>query len=716
MPRLRHLLLAPLLLAALGDGATAGSSGPRALIADATLLGGRLRVGAKVGDFALVNGSVTAVIRKSDGWLVDFWPNRPAPPTAPQLKLEAAIDGLWQLHPTLNSGAGPENVTAESVRIDGDSVLAVSTLALGAGTVRVSTRYRLDQNRPKLDIETRIEHVSGGKVTLTLGDAVKWGNVDYFVEGEGRTKPTFSGRGHWVGRRGAGGDLILESLTGSDMRIHYRSRHDGLAPEVFTQLKSTTLLVGSEITLRRTLRYQPIPEPTKWVPKATLIVDVGDEMGRPLAAKLTFKGLSGTPDPFFGNDGDENGAGRFAWSGTGRFVRTLPVGKYSVLATAGIERDAARFTVNIEEGQNVFVKGKLSRVIATPGQVAADLHLHQAPSVDADIALSTRIVSVAAEGLELAVASDHYAVTDFAPTVAKLMSSGALARPVLTVVGSEISTVGNRFGHFNLMPMKRGDFVAYEDTTPKKLFADMRRVSPHGIIQVNHPRWDDIGYFARYKLDPKTTRVPYQYKDEFDEDYDALEVFNGYDSMSQPKIRMVLFDWIRLLGQGHRYVATGNSDSHKLFFVDPGMPRNLITYGSSESDAQDLSADPKAVLAGVKAGRVVVTSGPIIQLDVDGKGPGQSVSAGKHTVHVVVKAAPWIDVDVVEVLLGPKGNRIRYLPVPSSKVPVRLDKSFDLDLQPGSFVLVIAAGNTPLPNVDNPAVRPFGFTNPVFVE
>ena len=60
MPRLRHLLLAPLLLAALGDGATAGSSGPRALIADATLLGGRLRVGAKVGDFALVNGSVTA--------------------------------------------------------------------------------------------------------------------------------------------------------------------------------------------------------------------------------------------------------------------------------------------------------------------------------------------------------------------------------------------------------------------------------------------------------------------------------------------------------------------------------------------------------------------------------------------------------------------------------------------------------------------------------
>ncbi len=102
-------------VAALGDGPThAAPSGPRVVVADAALLGGRLRVGAKVGDLALVNRSVTAVVRKSDGWLVDFWKNQPALPTVPQLKLDTAIDGLWQLHPTLNSGAGPENVTAES--------------------------------------------------------------------------------------------------------------------------------------------------------------------------------------------------------------------------------------------------------------------------------------------------------------------------------------------------------------------------------------------------------------------------------------------------------------------------------------------------------------------------------------------------------------------------------------------------------------------------
>ncbi len=65
---------------------------------------------------------------------------------------------------------------------------------------------------------------------------------------------------------------------------------------------------------------------------------------------------------------------------------------------------------------------------------------------------------------------------------------------------------------------------------------------------------------------------------------------------------------------------------------------------------------------------------------------------------------------------APNGNRVRYLPVPATRAPLRLDKSFDLKLSKNSFVVVTATGTTPLPNVDNPAIRPFAFTNPVFVE
>jgi hypothetical protein len=58
-------------------------------------------------------------------------------------------------------------------------------------------------------------------------------------------------------------------------------------------------------------------------------------------------------------------------------------------------------------------------------------------------------------------------------------------------------------------------------------------------------------------------------RDQYESDFDALEVFNGLDAYSHPRVRLVLRDWIAHLGRGFRYTATGNSDSHKLAFEDP---------------------------------------------------------------------------------------------------------------------------------------------------
>src|SRR5690606_10816866 len=218
--------------------------------------------------------------------------------------------------------------------------------------------------------------------------------------------------------------------------------------------------------------------------------------------------------------------------------------------------------------------------IATPGVLSADLHLHQVPSVDADVALSTRVLSVAAEGVELAVASDHYAITDLKPTVAALPRSVKLPSDVLTMVGTEVSTVGNRFGHFNVFPIAPSASIDYEDTTARPLFAAMRRAAPDGIIQVNHPRLRGIGYFGAFAVDPSTGLVPEAQASSYVADFDALEVFNGLDAWSEPRVRIILMDYLRQLGLGRRYTATGNSDSHKLFYIDPGIPRNLIRYGS----------------------------------------------------------------------------------------------------------------------------------------
>jgi hypothetical protein len=211
--------------------------------------------------------------------------------------------------------------------------------------------------------------------------------------------------------------------------------------------------------------------------------------------------------------------------------------------------------------------------------------------------------------------------------------------------------------------------------------------------------------------------VPAEHQAEFDPSYDAIEVYNGYDASSQPKIRQVLLDWIRLLGQGRHYTATGNSDSHKLFFVDPGLPRNLIRWGNAKTDADDWRASEAEIVAAIRAGRVQVTSGPIIDAEVDGKGIGETASGGQDKqLKLRVRAAPWVDVSEVEVLMGGAAQRLRFIAVPKSKQLVRLETTIPLKVQGKTFVIVVARGNRDLPNVHAAKVRPLAFTNPIWLE
>ena len=719
--------LAPLLLVAAALGAPSQPARavdlaalPRAFELDQDLVAGWLRIGGKPGDLVLRNRSVTAIVRKRDGWLLDFFPNDGGSASAPQLKAQGQVDGLWQLHPVLHDGKTPINLTASSVRIAGDAIEAESRVGLGAGTLRVLTSYRLDADQPRLLMTSRFQHVGGGKVLhLSFGDSVKWGNVDYFVDGHGKVPGRYSAQGRWIGRRGASGDLVLRTLESTPMRIHYESQHYGLAPAIVTSYLSSAIPTGETLDVQRALAYEPIGDtPAVERPSGTLEVEIRDEAGRPLAAKLSLRGERGTPDPDFGNDGDESGAGRFVWSGVGRFSRRLPVGNYRVLATAGIERDLASFSAEIRLAGLVRFERRLPRVVTTPGVVAADLHLHQAPSVDADIACSTRVISVAAEGIEFAVASDHYTVSDLGPAVAALTNKGLLANRLITMSGTEVSTVGHRFGHFNLYPAPANADIAYENTTPRQMFGEMRKLSPNGLIQVNHPRWHDLGYFHRYRLDPKSGRVPVQFKDDYDPGFDVLEIYNGVDAVSEPKTRQVLLDWLHLLGQGHRYTATGNSDSHKLFFVDPGLPRNLIRWGKASSDSDDLNASPNAIVDAIRRGQVSVTSGPVIDFEILGKGPGETVrgAGNRLPARLRVRAAPWIDVTEVEVLVGPQARRVRWLPAKKTRDVVRVDAAFDLVLPKKTFVVVVARGERELPNVFQPKIRPYAFTNPIWIE
>ena len=225
---------------------------------------------------------------------------------------------------------------------------------------------------------------------------------------------------------------------------------------------------------------------------------------------------------------------------------------------------------------------------------------------------------------------------------------------------------------------------------PKQLFAAARAAGAGElpfIIQVNHPRMADIGYFDLLHLDTDdvagwTMRAPLAALD-----FDALEVFNGDDYGDIAKVERCLRDFYALIDSGHRVVATGNSDSHKAAWQEAGVPRNWIQVPNDDPAA----LDPRAFLGSLKAGRVVVSSGPFIRLRANGQDIGSTIAAGPAEITVEVQAPPWVDVDRVELVR--RGELLDVWTGPFTTGTKRFAVKVTEPLTKGDWILAVARGS-----------------------
>ena len=90
----------------------------------------------------------------------------------------------------------------------------------------------------------------------------------------------------------------------------------------------------------------------------------------------------------------------------------------------------------------------LTRAYTSDGWVAGDFHIHSQPSTDSGLPIDQRVASCAAEGLEVAVATDHNYITDYAPVIA----ATGLDPWLLGIPGLELTTF--EMGHFIGYPLK----------------------------------------------------------------------------------------------------------------------------------------------------------------------------------------------------------------------------------------------------------------------
>ena len=363
----------------------------------------------------------------------------------------------------------------------------------------------------------------------------------------------------------------------------------------------------------------------------------------------------------------------FVVGGVGH-LRLTP-GQYTLVGSSGIRDSVAEVQVDVPADR--MARLVIDRVVQTPGEVTADLHVHTGASGDSFLSDSRRFRSLVAADVEVAVITDHNAVRDFRPAVELLGLTGRLQ----VIAGAEfrIGPSGGSLGHGNAFPLRLGTELPIPGThTPAEVVAGWRehgRQNPptsgvEALIQLNHPRgiqfWPDKhhqraahGIFESLGMQPSTP-LGQQLDDrlflsdplrgERLVDVDALEVLNRFSVEGWRAVRQ---DWFDLMNQGWFPTGTGNSDSHSSELERPGFPVNLVR-------APDGPLGESGLVDSIRGGRVRVSSGPIVSLEViagSRRGLPGDVVRGPVTevwAEVVVQAAPWVPVPEVRLVVDGK--------------------------------------------------------------
>ncbi len=476
------------------------------------------------------------------------------------------------------------------------------------------------------------------------------------------------------------------------------------------------------------------------VPSGTFKFAVTDKKGGgPLPARVIVESVDGV-DPDWGLNGNDGAALNVIHSETGRGERPIPPGKYQVTIGRGFEYSAVKREITITAGQTELVTAELSRVVDTKGFITADLHLHAIPSPDAPTPLADRVRALVATGVEVGVATDHNVVTDYAPVIEQL----GVGKYVASVIGDEVTTRDPYFGHFNVFPLAAGSPPApFKGQTPKSLISSGRAATIDGLVQVNHPLMGGIGYLSmlRFNRDDVSgweRRVPLA-----DLGFEAIEIFNGDHYNHLAEVDECLKAWFALLNAGHRFTATGNSDSHRLTFHEAGVPRNLVAMANDDPAKFDQHDFVKAI----REGRVIVSSGPFVQMKAGGRGIGETAMAGDVPITITVDAPAWVDVDRVELIKnGEVLQTWRYevpppppikpgknpapakppKPAPPPEPPRPIapfqegPRVFSLEgtlaMKKGDWIVAIARGSKPMSYLYRSGSRPLGFTNPIWFQ
>lgn len=440
-------------------------------------------------------------------------------------------------------------------------------------------------------------------------------------------------------------------------------------------------------------------------PVIVSVIDAAD--GRHLPAKITIANATNGLVEVFYAESPETAVRPGVVYTLGKPAKfEIPPGEYQIYASRGTEWSMGQQSLSVTKNGAQELQFRLRRELDTTGFVAADTHIHTLTfSGHGDASAEERMVTLAAEGVELAIATDHNHQTDFRPFQAKL----GLNAHFTSVTGNEVTT---KNGHFNSFPLKPGkDIPAYQEEDWVKLVAGIRAKGAKVVI-LNHPRWPDIarGPFGRFGLN----RASGDRAAGGAFTFDALELINS--GTLQPDPLFICRDWFALLNYGEKVTAVGSSDSHTVGNV-VGQGRTYLPSGTDDPARIDVDAACEAFLAG----RTTISMGIIANARVNKRhrhGDMVRVSGEGVAVDLRVQAPSWVNPQKAIVFVNGEGVAEKRVPPVKPGTATDLNIEFELPKQSddGWLVCVVLGAG-----IENPAWRTaqkytFAATNPIYLD
>ncbi len=380
------------------------------------------------------------------------------------------------------------------------------------------------------------------------------------------------------------------------------------------------------------------------------------------------------------------------YSADGKALLLLPEGKFKIYATRGFEYGVDSITVRIKRGNRRKFFFNLKREVDTEGWVSMDPHIHTLTySGHGDVSATERVISIAGEGLDVAVVTEHNKIVDYSNLVRQLH----LENFYTMISGDEVTTA---IGHFNILPLDSSmDLPEFRAKNWLELNENFKEYhSP--LIILNHGR--DIHQEFR----------PFGFLDNIENDKislwpmpaNAMEIINSGALLTDPML--LVNDWFNLLKRGEKITPIGASDSHDAARYLVGQAKTYI----QTDDRYPGKINVPHLLHQLKEGKVSVSFGLMTEIEVSEKTgtPQAGSSKDKIKIKVIVKGPGWMNADKVE--LYANGNKIEEAQIiHKTMAGIKFQMEWELE-KPAlkTFYVAIASGEYhPVPFW--PVVKPF---------